>query len=126
MDATTQIFRKILKALPKTINPSFKSSLKTQIRNTRLDSINYNKKDLTNLSTFLNSSKKHSELSELYWPSQELTREEKLKRTANKVGFTLDFKKLPHDLTEKELELNASKRLEDELKDKEIISNLKK
>ena len=51
---------------------------------TRLD-----KRDQKDIGIYLESHRVHKELMNQYWPTSTLTNQEKLKRTANKVGFEL-------------------------------------
>jgi hypothetical protein len=46
-------------------------------------------KDAEDVGAFLEASRKHTELMNQYWPTSSLSPEEKLRRTANKVGLEL-------------------------------------
>ncbi|KAL2913786.1 hypothetical protein HK105_206665 [Polyrhizophydium stewartii] len=46
------------------------------------------RRDAENLLTYLQSNREYKELMERYWPSSSLTPQEKIERTANRVGLT--------------------------------------
>ncbi|KAJ3305604.1 hypothetical protein HDV03_001249 [Kappamyces sp. JEL0829] len=48
-----------------------------------------NPKNLADVLAYLKASQTHKDMMERYWPTAALTPEEKLKRTANAVGFNL-------------------------------------
>ena len=59
-------------------------------------------KEARNVLTYLESSREHKRLREMYWPTSNLSSEEKLKRTANVVGFNLPKKMEDGDFKEPE------------------------
>ncbi|KAI8899919.1 hypothetical protein BC833DRAFT_518934, partial [Globomyces pollinis-pini] len=50
---------------------------------------NRTEQDAKDILTYFTSNRNHREMMERYWPVSTLTPEEKIKRTANKVGFSL-------------------------------------
>lgn len=56
---------------------------------TELSKYERNPQDALNLLTYFESNRKHHEMMNLYFPASSLSPEEKIKRTANKVGFNL-------------------------------------
>ncbi|TPX30448.1 hypothetical protein SmJEL517_g06001 [Synchytrium microbalum] len=78
-------------------NPIWKNELLSQIRaSSKLESaeLKLAQQKLHDLAAFLKASRTHKELLLMYFPESQMSSEEHVRKTANRVGLSTDFKDL--------------------------------